>query len=101
MGNRTDLQQLLEKLLGSDQVYYQRPETLKMSYPAIRYSKSRISTTKANDKNYQTHTSYEIIVIDRRPDHPVIQKLLDLPYCSYDRNYVADNLYHDVLTLYY
>ena len=29
------------------------------------------------------------------------KKLLEMPYCSYDRQYKSDNLNHDVLTLYY
>ncbi|EET59428.1 hypothetical protein BRYFOR_08519 [Marvinbryantia formatexigens DSM 14469] len=101
MASRLELQSKLEELLGVKHVYYQPPEGLKMEYPAIRYSKNRISTQKANNSAYIKHIRYEIIVIDRRPDNPVIEKLLELPYCSYDRHYVSDNLNHDVLTLYY
>ena len=53
------------------------------------------------DGKYSMRDCYELIVIARRPDHPVIKKLLALPYCSYDRHYIADNLNHDVLTIYY
>lgn len=100
MGPSDKVQKLFEKLLGSKEVYYQPPESIKMSYPAIVYFKSGISTVKANDGNYRKHTKYTVTVIDKRPDHPVIDKLLSLPYCSYDRNYKSDNLEHDVLTLY-
>nr|DAO53484.1 MAG TPA: tail completion protein [Caudoviricetes sp.] len=72
-----------------------------MSYPAIKYSKSKIDTRKANNSTYSKLTRYEITVISKTPDHPVIDKLLELPYCSYDRPYKADGLNHDVLTLYY
>ena len=44
---------------------------------------------------------YEIIVISRKPDEPVIGKLEELPMCEWDNHYTADNLNHDVLTLYY
>lgn len=101
MASREELQSKLEELLGSENVYYQCPESVKMSYPAIRYSKSRIDTKKANNSTYAKHTRYEIIVIDRKPDNPVIGKLLELPYCSYERPYTADNLNHDVLSLYF
>ena len=56
------------------------------------------------DKRYcdiKLNKKIKIIVIDKKPDNEVINKLLELPYCSYDRQYVADNLYHDVFTLYY
>lgn len=82
-------------------MYYQPPENLKMSYPAIRYTKSKIEGEHANDKRYKNMTRYEIIVIDRNPDNSVIDRLLELPYCSFDRHYKSDNLNHDVLTLYY
>ena len=101
MATRQELQAKLEELLGSRNVYYNPPETLKISYPAIIYYKSKIETRKANNSTYSKNTRYDITVIDRRPDNPVIDKLMELPYCSYDRPYKADNLNHDVLTIYY
>lgn len=101
MADRIELQSLLEELLESRNVYYQPPESTKMSYPAIKYSKSDIRSTYANDQKYSMKDCYQLIVIAKLPDHPVIKKLLELPYCSYDRCYVADNLNHDVLTIYY
>ena len=101
MASRNDLQKELEKLLGSRHVYYQAPSSVKMEYPAIRYSRSDVDTKFANDKPYLHKNKYEIIVIDRTPDNPVINELLKLPMCTYDRHYTADNLHHDVMTLYY
>ncbi len=101
MGNRLELQNKLEELLGSKNVYYQPPESLKMEYPAIIYSKSRVETTKADNSTYLKNIRYDITVLDKRPDNPVIDKLMDLPYCSYDRTYKSDGLNHDVLSLYY
>lgn len=98
---REELHAKLVELLGSTNVYYQAPETLKMSYPAIRYSRQDIDIRHADDMKYLKKTRYELIVICKSPDHPVIQKLLELPYCSYDRHYASDNLNHDSLTLYY
>lgn len=101
MADRLELQSLLEKLLESENVYYRAPESKKMSYPAIKYSKQTIRSTYANNGKYSMKDCYQLIVISRTPDHPVIKKLLALPYCSYDRHYIADNLNHDVLTIYY
>ena len=101
MADRIELHSLLQELLGSSNVYYQPPESIKMQYDAIRYSKKNIMTRHANDGKYMMRDCYELIVISRLPDRPVIKKLLALPYCSYDRHYVADNLNHDVLTIYY
>lgn len=101
MANRADLQQLLVDLFESPNVYYQPPASVKMNYPAIRYKKSNIDQKYADGKTYLRRNSYEIIVIDEDPDNPVIDKLLKLPYCSFNGHYVSDNLNHDVLTLYY
>lgn len=101
MGQHLGLQKKLEELLGSRNVYYQPPETLKMKYPAIVYAKSNIKSRRANNSVYSFLICYDITVIDRKPDNPVIVKLLELPYCSFDRHYEADNLHHDVLSLYY
>ena len=101
MADRLELHSVLQELLGSSNVYYQPPESIKMQYDAIRYSKKTIVSKYANDRKYSTMDCYEVTVISRLPDNPVIKKLLSLPYCSYDRHYVADNLHHDVLTIYY
>ena len=72
-----------------------------MEYPCIRYSKSDIESTHADNVKYSKHNRYEIIVIDKLPDNEVIQKILDLPYTSFDRHYTSNNLNHDVIVLYY
>lgn len=101
MASRLKLQSKLEELLGTRNVYYQPPESLKMEYPGIRYSKSEISSRYADGIKYSNFTRYEIIVIDRRPDNSVIQKILELPLSSFDRHYVSDNLNHDSIILYF
>lgn len=101
MNNQAKLQVLLEELLGSRNVYYQTPETLKMKYPAIKYSLDTITSTHANNAKYTMRDRYQLTVISKSPDHEVIKKLLSLPYSSYERHYVADNLNHDVINIYY
>lgn len=101
MASRLELQSKLEELLGSRNVYYQPPENLKISYPAIIYSKEDIDIKYANNKNYNNTNRYNIIVIDKLPDNNVINKILQLPLSSYDRHYNDDNLNHDSITLYY
>ena len=101
MSNRIDLQAALERILGSRNVYYQPPESVKINYPAIVYSRDDVDSKYANNKKYIHTDRYEIIVIDRKPDNAAIDKILELPCCSFNRHYTADNLHHDVLTLYY
>lgn len=101
MASRVLLQAKLEQLLGSSNVYYQSPESVKMEYPAIRYFREFVFAEHASDNVHRSMNRYKITVIDRKPDNPVIDNLLSLPYCSYERSYKSDNLNHDVLTLYF
>ena len=101
MASRLKLQTKLEELLGSKNVYYQPPESVKIEYPAIIYSKADIDKKHADNSVYLLTKQYEIIVIDKKPDNPVIEKLLTLPMCSFNRHFKSDNLNHDVLTLYF
>lgn len=73
-----------------------------MDYPAIKYTREHISTrASTNSSDYLNDNKYQLTVISRKPDNPVIDKLLTLPYCSYDRHYVSENLHHDILTIYF
>lgn len=101
MDKRLKLQAILEDLLGLQHVYYQPNESLKMEYPAIKYSVSNIESKFANNKKYSNITCYEVVVIDKMPDNEVIQKILELPLSYFDRHYVSDNLNHDSIILYY
>lgn len=101
MATREDFNELLCRLLGNRNVYYNPPSNTRMNYDAIRYKKRKPDVKHANDKKYKNMNCYEVIVIARKPDHPVIEKLLELSYSSWETSYVADNLQHDVLTIYY
>lgn len=101
MGTRLELQKELEKLLGSRNVYYQPPTSVKMAYPAIVYYRDDFDVRYANDMKYLIKKRYSIIVISKKPDDPVLDKLLALPFCSYGTQYIADNLIHDTFSLYF
>ena len=101
MATRQELQTKLEEILGVRHVYFQPPESIKMEYPAIVFSQKDRRSIFANDAVYSMNNTYELIVISRLPNDDLISKLLSLPYCTYERQYKSDNLYHDVLNLYY
>lgn len=101
MGSRLDLQTKLETLLGSKNVYYQPPASVRMNYPAIVYSRSNIENRHADDYVYMQAYFYEVIVIDEDPDSEIVENVSKLPGCRFDRHYTSDNLNHDVFTLYY
>lgn len=101
MGTRSDLQTLLKTLLGSDHVYFQPPPTVKMEYPCIVYKRDNARTIFAGDKPYGYTKRYQVTVIDRNPDSLIPAKIAALPMCTFNRFYTADNLNHDVYTLFF
>ncbi len=101
MEKRQELQTLLETILGSREVYYQPPESVRMSYPSIVYSRDNIENRHANDGVYNQMFRYTVTVIDRNPDSDIVKEVSKLPLCRHDRHYATDGLNHDVFTLYY
>lgn len=99
--SRTKLQALLEQILGSQNVYFQPPETLKMRYPAIVYALTDIQTIFADDAVYKKYRVYRITFISSDPDSELTEKLLQLPMCRFNSRFTADGLYHDVFTVYF
>ena len=101
MRSRINLHEILVEKMGSRQVYFNPPETIKMKYPCIVYHIDTINTRRADDKLYNGLKRYQIIVIDKDPDSDIPDSIIELPYCSLDRTYKAEGLCHFVFTLYY
>jgi hypothetical protein len=101
MAPRLELQELLTEILETDQVYFQPPPTVSMEYPCIVYRRDFELTRFADDKPYSHKKRYQVIVIDRNPDSNIPNKIAELPLCSYDRFYTAENLNHDVFKLFF
>ena len=101
MASRADLQTKLEEVLGSDNVYFQPPPSVKMQYPAIVFERAGIDNTFANDAVYSQAFPYTVTVIDRYPDSEIVKRISRLPMCRWNRHFKSDNLNHDVFTLYY
>ena len=101
MSRRTQLQDILEEILGSEHVYYQPPESTQMKYPAILYSRNLGDTKFANNTPYHHTVQYQLIVIGIDPDLDVLDKVAMLPTCKFVRHYAKGDLHHNVYTLSY
>lgn len=101
MGQRLELQNLLTEILGTDQVYFQPPPTVSMVYPCIVYRRDYELMRFADDKPYSHKKRYQVTVIDQDPDSIIPDKIAELPLCTYDRFYTAENLNHDVFKLFF
>lgn len=101
MASRLELHEVLCDILGSRHVYYQPPESVKMVYPAIVYSRNSINVKHGDDLVYRQVVGYSVTLIDKDPDSEFVDKIMQIPMCRFDRHYIADNLNHDVFTIYY
>lgn len=104
--SQSQLQILLEQLISEDpadklNVYFQPPSQLQMEYPAIVYNREREVRRFAGNKPYSRVWGYSLTVIAPDPESELLDKVAALPYCSFDRHYVADNLNHDVFTIFF
>ena len=99
---RLELHEILCTILGSRNVYFQPPESIKMNYPAFLYILVYIENQYANDGVYLSHRRYSVTVIDKDPDSEIVGKVSALQNCKFDRPpYQKDNLNHYVFTLFY
>lgn len=102
MAKRIELQAILEEILGSRNVYFQPPETVKMKYDAIRYELGGKDIKRANNHLYLSTNQYDGVVITTDPDTNIPDRLLSyFEMCSFGHPYTADNLNHYPFTLYY
>lgn len=101
MASRLDLQTHLEEILGTRNVYYQPPESIKLKYPCIIYNLNTIDERHANNNSYIQTRQYSLILIDHDPDSEYIEPILHMPRCKFDRTYRSDNLNHFAFTVYY
>lgn len=98
MTTRLDLHNKLLEVFDEElPVYFQPPESIKMTYPCVVYNRRNGSSRHANNKRYIFVQEYDVTIIDKDADSRLPVKLLmsDLPYCRYDRHWTADNLHHD------
>lgn len=100
MKDRLELDSKFREILGSGNVYFQPPKSIKMNYNCIRYKLNRLDIDYANNNSYKHDTGYIGTVISPDPECEIINKILELPKCRFDRFYTADNLNHWVFIIY-
>lgn len=99
---RLQLQSKFEEILGSRNVYFQPPETMKIKYPCIIYYKNAYPVRYADDQVYKAKQNYTVTVVDSDPDSEIHYNIQNaFQYCRVDSYYRSNNLNHTKLTLYY
>ena len=98
---RVELDNILRTTLGSSNVYFDPPETIKLKYPCIIYSLEGNTDMYADNKTYYRYKRYSMIYITQNADDPMADTLSDINFCKLVRYYTADNLYHYAFEIFY
>lgn len=102
MASRLELHEKLCDILGTRYVYFQPPESVKLQYPCIVYSRSNMRPMWADNSIYINKKQYVVTVIDKNPDSVLPDRIIEtVPFCSMERHYVADGLNHDVFIIFF
>ena len=100
MKTRTEMQTLLEGVLGSPNVYFQAPPNTGMEYPCIVYRFVAFNMEHADNKPYfvtgrwEIHHMYKSIKNDLKETFA-----FDIPFCSFDRRLITNGVYNDYYTI--
>lgn len=99
----SELQEVLQEIIGvNNKVYFQPPENLKLLYPCILFERTNAYSVYADNGPYHTTKRYTVTLITKTADNDqYVDKLLELPMCSFDREFKTDGLVHDVFNLYF
>lgn len=98
---RGELHDILVDILGSSNVYFQPPASVKLQYPCILYARDSLWIDHADNTPYRHQRRYLITVVDADPDSEIPDKVAQLPTAQYGRSYSADYLNHDTFRIYF
>ena len=102
MARRLQLHEELCTILGTRNVYFQPPESVKLKYDCIVYSINNREDLRADDRHYRNLVRYEVTLMYRDPDSELPEQLLNgFTYISHQLHFTNDNVHHDVYTLFY
>lgn len=99
MGSRAELSSMLHEFTSN--VYFQPPESIKLSYPCIVYSMEGDHISRADNSIYSMKQKYTVTYITKDPDSEVVNRIREKRYCSLNRIFTSDNLYHYVFNIFY
>lgn len=99
----SELVDMLQTLMGDKvKVYYQPPENVKLKYPCIVVEMSNALLDYADNIAYFKNKRYSLTLMCLDADNDdLVDKLLDLPMCTFDRRFITDRIVHDVFNIYY
>ena len=102
MARRLQLHEKLCEILGTRNVYFQPPASVKLNYDCLIYKTSNRNDLHADNIRYRNLVAYEVTFITRDPDSVIPERLMDsFDYATHNNTFVVDNLHHEIFTIYY
>ena len=101
MERKNEISRLLHTLPVRDEVHFQPTEKVKLSYPCILYEFDGYRDFFASDGRHIVREKYTVTHIYKDPTQNLRGTIRSLfSYVDFDRVFIADNLYHDVYTIF-
>lgn len=94
---RLDLSAKLKTLCQN--VYFNPPSSLLMSYPAIVYTRRDIDAKSADNEIHVVTEIYQLTIISHDPDEPLVNLVSRIPRTNYIRDYRAEGLNHTLFSI--
>lgn len=92
----------MELLTFCPNVYYQPPESIKLTYPCIVYSEETPYVEPADNIKYKVNRRWQIMVITKDPENTLGWTIFNsLSHCTIGRIFNSNNLHHVSLSLYF
>lgn len=107
MATRNELHSKLVSCLGTNNVYFQPPENIKIIYPCFVYYRKEPQQINADDSLYRLYKQYDVTYVSKDPESmlngvDMTEKLLHIfKHIKFVSHYTSDNLYHDKYIIYY
>lgn len=97
------LQTFLTDLFGDSvaKVYIQPPAGKQMVYPCVLIQRDTGATAFADNEVHRHQKRYLLTGIAEDPDSGLYDLLASLPRSRHERSFPADNLNHDVFTIFF
>ena len=101
MKRKNDIGKLLHTLPVQDEIHFQPSESVKLKYPCILYEFDGYRDFHGDDGRHIVRESFTVTHIYKDPTQNLRETIRSLfSYVRFDRVFIADNLYHDVYSVY-
>lgn len=96
---RSILNDSISKTNESYKLFYNPTDNTTLTYPCVLYKRSGITQRHADNLGYHSSEEYQVTIIDKRVDSPLIDVLLTNQYCRYVNEFIVDNMHHTILRI--